>query len=259
MSFRKFITSRVFGLNILLAAIVTILLIWLTLYLLSKYTNHGESFPTPDFYGLEQDGVELLSTRMEVRYLVNDSIYDIAYKPGTVIDQSPQSGHYIKRGRKIYLTIAAHNPEYISLPKLTDVSLRQARLQIEASGLVVGDVVFRPSEFNNLVLEQKIGGVVVSAGETVPKGTVIELIVGKTSVDKKTMVPDLSGYNIENARKAIFEKSLSVGAVIYDGSVVVKEDSLNARVWKQSPSPEKNGGVELGTSVDLWLSLKVEQ
>jgi beta-lactam-binding protein with PASTA domain len=259
MSFKKFITSRVFFLNIILVVIATVIFVWLSLYFISRYTNHGESFPAPNFYGLEGNNIELLADEVGVRYVINDSLYNISYEPGTIIEQSPQSGHYIKKGRKIYLVIAARNPEYIALPKLTDVSLRQACIQIEAGGLVVGNVEYRPSEFNNLVLGQSIGGDKVDVGEMVPKGTVIDLVVGKISGDKKIIIPDFAGMNMENATNEILKNSLSVGAVIYDESVQNKKDSLNARIWKQSPAFGKNGGVELGTSVDLWLSLKVDQ
>jgi len=259
MSFRKFLGSRVFLLNIILAAFFTVIIIWLTLHLISRYTNHGESFPTPDFYGLDEETIDLLAEETDLRYVIFDSIYNIDFVPGTVVDQSPQAGHYIKKGRKIYLTMAAHNPEYISLPKLTDVSLRQARIQIAAAGFVVGHVEYRPSQFNDLVLDQKIGGFHVDEGEKVPKGTVIDLVVGKVSGDKKTAIPDLTGYNAGDARKVILDGLLSVGAIIYDESVQNQEDSINARVWKQSPAPGTNEKVELGTSVDIWLSLKADQ
>lgn len=245
-------------LNIILVFIATVFFIWFTLHLISKYTNHGESFPAPDFFGLDEKGMEMLAEEMDVRYVIYDSLYNIKYEPGTIIEQTPRSGHYIKKGRKIYLTIAAYNPEYISLPKLTDVSLRQARIQIEASGLVVGHVVFRPSEFNDLVLEQKIGGEEVEVGKMVPKGTAIDLIVGKVSGGRRTIIPDLSGLTLDNASKVISNRSLSLGAVIFDESVQTKQDSINARVWKQSPPFNKDGGVGLGTSVDLWFSLKIE-
>jgi ribosomal protein L28 len=55
---------------------------------------------------------------------------------------------------------------------------------------------------------------------------------------------------------------LNMGVLIYDETIISKEDSLNARVWKQNPNPKVTGYVNLGSSVDIWITvdaLKIEE
>lgn len=253
MSFMKFFAGKVFIINLFLAVVVLVLLLWFTLRMLAVYTNHGESFAAPDFYGLDQGNVKLLADKYKLRYLINDSVYYKGCIPGTVTEQSPEAGHYIKKGRKIYLTVASYHPEYIILPRLTDISLMQARIQIESSGLVVGNIDFRLSRFNDLVLEQGTSGIEAEVGEMVPKGTVIDLIVGRTSGSKIVVVPDLTGLDANSAALEIRKSNLSLGTVIFGPGVKDAVDSLNAKVWRQEPQPGKPVGVLAGGEIDLWL------
>ncbi|GET20054.1 PASTA domain-containing protein [Prolixibacter denitrificans] len=258
MSFRKFLKSKVFWLNVILAVVLTLILLWLTMYALSKYTHHGEAFPTPNLTGLEQTDWEKVAKNKDIDVVIRDSVYHTDFSPGSVIEQMPRSGHYIKAGRTVYVTIAAVKPEMVQLPKLTDVSLREARVLLQSKGLKLGDVTFSPSEFNNLVLAQKLHGSSIDPGILVPRGTAIDLVVGKTMENKRTVVPDLTGYTYDEGRKILQDVSLTVGAVIYSKDVKTEEDSTNAVIWQQSPEFNRHEGVEIGHSVDLWLKLPVD-
>jgi beta-lactam-binding protein with PASTA domain len=258
MSFRKFLKSKVFWLNVILAVVLTLIMLWLTMYALSKYTHHGEAFPTPNLTGLEKTDWEKIASDKQIEVVIRDSVYNTDYKPGSIIEQLPRTGHYIKAGRTIYVTVAAVKPEMVQLPKLTDVSLRQARVLLESSSLKLGEVTYSPSEYNSLVLAQKLHGANIDPGILVPRGTPIDLVVGKTMENQRTIVPDLTGYTYDAGRKILQDVSLTVGAVIYSKDVKTEEDSTNAVIWQQSPQFNRHEGVEIGHSVDLWLKLPVD-
>jgi len=63
---------------------------------------------------------------------------------------------------------------------------------------------------------------------------------------------------MEKAQEKIITSSLNPGAVVYDETIVTEEDTLNAMVWQQSPGFNNDYPVNLGTSVDVWLTLNEE-
>ena len=84
-------------------------------------------------------------------------------------------------------------------------------------------------------------------------GTVIDLVVGRSSEGSETIVPDLFGLSKANAVMLCTERSLNIGVAIYDNSVVTHQDTLTALIYKQSPN--KNWKEEFGEEIDIWLTL----
>jgi beta-lactam-binding protein with PASTA domain len=141
------------------------------------------------------------------------------------------------------------------MPKLTDISFRQAVNIMQTLGLNVGRIEYVPSEFSNLVLAQRINGEVIAPNEMVNKGSRVDLTIGKTSNGEKTVVPNLVGSTLVQAKGEIASLFLNVGAVIYDETIGTQEDSLAAKVWKQRPTHTSYDEVEQGASIDLWLTI----
>jgi beta-lactam-binding protein with PASTA domain len=256
MPLKEFFKSKIFLKHFGLAVLLTFVLIWITMIMLSFYTNKGESFPTPELKGLSIGQVENLSNKNDFRFEVEDSVFRKGVQPGTIVFQNPEAGHKIKPNRLIYLTLASVLPEQVEVPKLTDVSIRQARVLLDSKGFALGNVEFKPSEFDDLVLEQKYKGRTIEPGTKLGNGETIDLVVGKNLAGGETMIPDLTGYTFSIAREILKGKSLSIGSAVYDPSVLSKEDTLNAVIWKQLPLPDSTNFVKSGISVDIWLQLK---
>ena len=255
MSLPKFITSRTFLIQLILAAVLLIVLLFATMKGLEKYTRHGQSEPVPDFTGMFPAEAKKIASHRHLRIEVADSVYLDNAAPGTVVDQVPRPGHGVKQNRTIFLTINSVHQEMVTIPKLTDISLRQAQVLIENSGMHIGDITYHPSEFNNLVLKAQIDGQDIPSGKKLPKGSRIDFVVGRQTGAHTTILPDLTGFTVEEALNILDSTVLSPGVVIYDDSVFSPEDSLNARIWKQRPSPAHSPVVLLGSSVDLWVTV----
>ena len=58
----------------------------------------------------------------------------------------------------------------------------------------------------------------------------------------------------EQAKERITNRYLNLGAVVYDASFEDGEDSLNAFVWKQKPEFDEDALMNLGSTVDIWLT-----
>jgi eukaryotic-like serine/threonine-protein kinase len=256
MRLKEFFTSKIFLKNFGLAFLSAVVLIWFTMIMLSFYTNKGESFPTPDFKGLTINQVEALAGRNNLRFIIEDSVFRKDIKPGTVVVQNPSVGHKIKPNRLIYITLATSTPEQVEVPKLTDVSMRQAKVLLESKGFALGNVEMRPSEFNDLVLDQKHNGQTIAPGSRLGNGSTIDLVVGKNMVGGETTVPDLTALTLTDAKNKLKSRSLAIGSIVYDPEIKTTEDTLNAIIWKQLPLSDSTKIVMPGLAVDLWLKIK---
>ncbi len=255
MSFKQFLTSRTFVIQLIIAVILVVALLLGIMKGLKSYTHHGESYPVPNFSNLSQNEAAELAKKNNFKIEVIDSVHVNDVPPGAVVDQVPEEGFRVKRNRLIYLTINATSPENILVPKLTDISFRQAQVLIENCGLTIGQILYQPSEFNDLVLEVQIDSVSIAPGQKLPKGTSIDLIIGRNQGNTTTILPDVKGLTIQEAVNKITSSMLNTGVLIYDASITTSEDSLNAKIWRQLPDTKGTSTINMGSSVDLWLTV----
>lgn len=246
----QFIKSKTFFLNLTIYAVSLALLIWFVISSLGSYTSHGETIKVPDFKGLKVADLDKFTADKNLRYLVIDSIYDAKAPKGSVIKQEPEFNAEVKEGRIIYLYVTTKLPPSIQMPKLVDRSLRQAVAMVSTYGLKLGKIEFVPDQCANCVLDQLVKGKKIEPGTSIPKGTIISLVVGKGLSDEEVGVPCLYGLTRKEALEKLAEASLSIGAVAFDEP----KDSVSARIYKQSPSCGKQASINLGGSIDLFLS-----
>lgn len=260
MSFKEFLKSRVFWKNAGLALVIGVAIVLLLIIFLNIYTHHGQSRPTPEIRGLTIDEAKRVAEKNKMRFHIIDSVYTAFVPRGCVAEQMPLPGHRVKKGRTINVTINAFNPEMVAVPDLVGLPRRQAVSVIETAGLQVGQLTYVPDLTVDFVLKQTLHGREVSAGDSVQKGMVIDLILGRGLSSQRTSIPRLTGCTLEQARSEILGSSLNLGAYGFDATVTTGEDSLNAFVYKQNPEYHNEATVQLGSAVYIWLttdSLKI--
>ncbi|MBV5312013.1 MAG: PASTA domain-containing protein [Prolixibacteraceae bacterium] len=255
MTLKEFLKSKTFKYNALAAVGITIFLIVLNMLALRIYTDHGESVEIPDLKGKTSREVKAILDNLDLRFQIQDSVYTQETAPGTVLDHYPKAGMKVKENRTVFITLCAISQEMIPMPQLTDISHRQATNLIESSGLIAGNIEYKPSEFPNLVLEQKANGRTVRVGEMIPKGTVIDLVLGTDSNGETSEVPTLFGRSLAEARLTIGEAFLNVGTITYDESFTSEDQKDKGLIWKQSPDPAEVFEVTHGTPIDIWLTI----
>lgn len=256
MALKEFLLSKTFRKHVLLALLLTILLLWITMKMLSLYTHRGESLPVPDFSGLTMQEARQVGKKMNLRFEVEDSVFRSGSKAGTVLMQNPGPGRKVKKGRLIYLTLVSSRPGQEIVPKLTDISLRQAKVLLESKGFTVGNVKFVPSEFNDLVLEQRSNGIPAEPGSRLDSGSSIDLVVGLNIGINETFIPDFTGMTFAEAQIIIELQKLQAGTLVFDGSVVSSSDSVAAIVISQEPAADSTLIVPAGSLINLVFSLQ---
>ncbi len=246
----QFLKSKVFFLNLFLYVALIVSLFWYLITWLNNYTSHGKTFKVPDFNSVKVAELDQFISDKNVRYQVIDSIYNTKAKKGTVVKQEPEPGTEVKEGRIVYLYVTSIMPPNVQMPKLVDRSLRQAITMISTYGCKLGKIEFVADQCANCVLEQLVKGLKIEPGTNISKGTVINLVVGRGRGGEEVGIPCLYGLTGKEAMERLAEASLNVGAVIFD----LPKDSMTAVVYKQSPTCGKRASINLGSSIDLFLS-----
>ncbi len=255
MSIVKFLLSKTFlkNLGLILATLALILIVVFLSF--NIYTHHGEAKSLPDFKGLTESQFKKIIEDNDLRYKIIDSVHIADILPGVVVEQTPEAGEKVKRNRTIFFTINAYTAEKVQMPNVVESSLRDAKVTLESYGLKTGKIIYVPSEYTNLVMGQMYQGKPIERGTSITKGSRIDLMIGKGLSNQKTNVPDLTGMSKDKAEQICLNTSLNLGAIICDTTIKTAEDSLNAFIWKQRPKAEEGTKLNLGASIDIWISL----
>ncbi|MBP1672255.1 MAG: penicillin-binding protein [Bacteroidetes bacterium] len=177
--FKEFMQPNRLGFHLALSIGITLALIIVALIFLNLYTRHGNEVEMPDFIGKDSKSLVTDSLSADFIVVVSESVFDKTSKPGTVLKQNPNPKEKVKRGRKVYVTVASDQPPVVKMPQLQDVSLRQAEIMLKAKGLILGSVIYKPSPYENAVLEQLYRGRPIASGKDINMGEIITLVVGK--------------------------------------------------------------------------------
>lgn len=183
-------------LNAALIIVAALLVAWAAMAWLAVWTRHGDTITVPAVKTLGYTSAITLLESDGLKGIVVDSVFDTRTRPGCVIEQNPKAGTVVKEGREVFLTINAFSPKMVTLPVLTDISLRQARSILE--GLDIKTIRERrvPSEFKDLVLAARYKGSRLMPGARVPVSAVIELEVGEGITETES----LDSLDIEDNR-----------------------------------------------------------
>jgi beta-lactam-binding protein with PASTA domain len=98
-----------------------------------------------------------------------------------------------------------------------------------------------------------IKGKEITNGDWIYKNSIINLTLGGGLSNIKIMAPYLINLTKEEAIAKLLESSLNAGFEIYE-NCASEEDSLKARVYKQTPIRSQNVVINMGSSVDLYLT-----
>lgn len=179
MPFFSFLRSKVFMKQLLIAiGVFFIGYLILTLYL-RVYTSHGDSISVPDLTGMTKDEMEHQLGTKALNYLITDTVYAPGKKMGVVLSQNPQPNSLVKEGRCIYIKLSSSSLPKIEMPKITDLSSRQAKSKLLSHGLKIGKIRYDPEEPYDLVVGQRYQGKPIAPGTPIKKESKIDIVVGK--------------------------------------------------------------------------------
>jgi beta-lactam-binding protein with PASTA domain len=257
MSF-KFITNKPFWVNLLAAAVITFLLLFIFLRMLGWITKHGEHLTVPAVIGKKTDDAIKLLEKQGFDVQIQDSTYTDTIPNGVVIKQLPDPNATVKVNRTVFLTVNRVVPPMLEMPKLEGQSLRFALDLLERNHLKLGDTIYRPNFMMGAVLEQQYNGVRILEKTKIQWGSKITLVIGGGLGDKQMIVPELVGLTYGEAKVVLEGSGIELGAIIVTGMI---KDTASAFVYRQNPErfdEDKNPlYIQSGQVMDLYLSAEM--
>ena len=183
MSFFRFLFSKTFLIQLVLAVFALVLIAFIILKWLDFSTNQDQRITVPNLARLSLDKVDEQLDELDLRREILDSAnYNPDYPPYSVIDQVPLPGKQVKENRKIYLTL---NPSGFTKVEIPENLLRTTRRQVEPTlrslGFEIGTISYKPDVAKDVVLEMRHQGQLVEPGMKLMKTSKIDLILGDGS------------------------------------------------------------------------------
>lgn len=181
-----------------------IIAIIMDLWLMPYYTNYNEGITVPDVTRLSLDDAEELLEGYGLRHEILDRRAHSAYPANFIIDQTPAPKQIVKPDRKVYLIVNTDSTPKTVVPNVLNLSLRNAEIQLENHGLDIGTRSYETSRFINTILRQS-----VAAGDTVARGTVVNLTVSDGLGSRMVQIPDIAGLTLVEAQQELLRAGLT--------------------------------------------------
>ena len=231
------------------AAVIIVLVAVGAVWLLNNWDNIttpnvAEEIEMPDLRGKLYTDVladETLTDDFTFRTIEGN---DPEKQPGEILNQNPQPGIMVKKGREVELTVNGA-VEQVQVPDVTNYTEADAIALLKEYNLGYKSEQVADDEI-------EVGRVVTTdpqGGEMVDAGTVVKLKVSKGPATKKVKVPDnLVGDLIYNVTGQLEDAGFVVGNITYDDASTEAKDTVI------SVSPAPGTEVSEGATVDIVVS-----
>ena len=158
------------------AIIIFILSPVLAGYIYLVYFDALPETVVPDVVGLSKEGAKVKLEAVELKVRDGGEVYQLNYRPGTVVTQRPEAGRRVKVGRAVTLMVSSGKQKVVA-PDLIGKSFSQAAQMIDAAELKLGDIrrESNPDLTEGTVLAQE-----PLPGEMVDLGRGIDLLISTT-------------------------------------------------------------------------------
>lgn len=185
----KFIYSKIFLIQVVIAIAMLAILAFVALEWLESTTNHNQRIVVPSLSKKTLDEVTTILEEKTLRFEVQDSAnFNPDYPRYSVIEQNPAAGSEVKENRKIYVTLNPSGYRKIEVPNVVQRTRRQAEPKLIALGFKIGSVTYKPNIAQDMVLELRHNGKRLAPGTKLMKTSTIDLVLG----DGKTSAINLS-------------------------------------------------------------------
>jgi beta-lactam-binding protein with PASTA domain len=175
----RYLFSKSFLKNIFFIAVFLMVLLVSLLIFLNAFTRNNQSIEVPNLVGKSIIEFEKKLSEMDLKYMIVDTAnFNPNFNIGSVLDQEPNAGAMVKGGRRLYLTLNSSDFKEIKLPKITGLTLRQARTVIESLGFIFGEIEYIDDIAFNVVLSISSNSIELTEGDFLKKTSTIDFKLG---------------------------------------------------------------------------------
>ena len=207
-------------------------------------TRHGSEFELPDITGYEYKDAEYILDKLGLKMEVTSEEYHPDKPEGTILSEYPPALTKVKAGRTIKV-VKSSGQKMVQIPQLAGFSVRQAKLNIEAAGLELGDIAWT---FSDSLPERVVVFSYPASGAEIPHGSRVNLMVNRGRLSGIVFMPQLVGKSYDEAEDTLKKLGLKIGLVTH----VRNENYLPGTVLEQSA--EQATELEVGEEIDLIVS-----
>ncbi len=206
--------------------------------LMPTFTRSKGVREIPNVVGIPVEEAERIATQSGFDFVVTRREHSDSIPETFVISQRPDPGTTAKKGRRISVVVSL-SVEIVEVPNIAGVHLRQAEIEVDAVGLVVGKTEFAVSDS---VEKDKVISTVPPIGAQVDVGDTVNLLVSLGAERALVKVPNFMGQKIDEAYTLAESEGLEL---------IVKYRRIPSMqpktVYRQSPDPGTT--VERGNAI----------
>lgn len=234
---------RLLLLLVALGASIGALVLVADMWLLPWIVHQQSEILVPDVVGLDRARAESALAEVGLVLVVGDEAFREGTPAGVVLEQLPASMDAVRRGRPVRVVVS-RGETLVEVPDLAALSLRQTELALRSAGLVTGRVARALDPAGTLgVIGQR-----PHAGELVPRGTAVDLLLREGHERAWHRMPDLRGASLARVRDQLERAGFEVRRVTYERD----REALPGTVLGQLPAP--GARIPAGGSIELVAS-----
>jgi len=213
-------------------------------YLVMPWYVSSPEIKVPKVIGMQiADAMRVLEDN-KLNPVIGDTVLDNRFPKNSVVSQRPFGDDVVKKGRRIYLIVSG-GEQTTGVPVLIGKSLVDAKLQLERSGLRIGDVSYVASATpRDVIVSQEY-----ASGTQIRRNTTVRVSISLGAVEGSIEVPNLVGKPRGEAEQMLKGLQLQVGKINY---LPTFKDLLPNTVVDQYPAA--GAKVNPNNTVDLFIS-----
>ncbi|WP_018297096.1 Stk1 family PASTA domain-containing Ser/Thr kinase [Corynebacterium lubricantis] len=178
--------------------------------------------------GIGVEDYRALANERTFEVATGESVYSSGAPVGSIAKTEPEAGTALAMGSTITVAVSK-GPEPIAVPDIRGIPQRDAIAQLEDAGLNVGEIT---EKFDDEIYSGNVISTSPARLSELERGDTVDLVISNA-----VTVPDVTGWDVEDATSALEEAGLDVGRATRDKDVV--SDNAN-RVTTTDPAPWTN-------------------
>ena len=219
-----------------------------------KFVQHKPTITVPNFVNKPVE--EVVDYAQKAGYRIIQTTIFLPNKPeGIVVDQYPQDGLKVRKGKTLRLKISTQK-EYVKMPNLVGKNRTTSELELKQAELDVGSITLIWPDSAFLAQYPKAGVVAsqsIKEDSLILKYSIIDLEISEGEWAIELEVPDLINKGIKTAEKLLQKAGLYLGRVHYD----VRPNLSAKTVINQSYPPMTKLGI--ADSIDVVISIESKE
>ncbi|WP_035109467.1 Stk1 family PASTA domain-containing Ser/Thr kinase [Finegoldia magna] len=228
-------------LPVLLAALVFVAFIFGKKYI---NKNKQDLVLVPALTGLTENEALNKAKANNLIAVVSEYKTESNVEPGKVLEQDPESSTEVKKGTIIKLVVSK-GEEQVSVPNLSNMTLENAKIQLNKLGLEIGEIT---KENSDNFEAGKIMQQHPDAGTSINKDSKVDVVISLGKKEELVEMVDLIGTDISQASNKLKSIGLNIGNIEKKFS---NSYDTNQVIWQQYDAGKK---LKKDSSIDVIIS-----